>query len=119
MPKVIEVPLDFSNLKNLDDGRIDKLLKHHIGNIARDCINRPTDKSARKVTLEFIVKPQPNPEGDAETASVEVECKSKVPIYRSRRFEMRLSNNGLSFNADFPDDINQPSLFPEGEQPAE
>ncbi len=117
--KVVEVPLDFTNLTKLDDGRIDKLLKHHLSIAARDCINRPGDKNARKVTLEFICKPQANPEGDAETASVELECKSKVPIYRSRSFEMRLNNGGFTYNQDFPNDLSQPSLFPDGESQEE
>lgn len=117
MSRINEVDLCFSSMEGLDEGRINKLLMHHLANVARDCINRPMDKSARKVTLEFQVKPEPDPStGDANTATVEIECKSKVPVYRSRRFEMRLKNNGLSFNQDFPDDLNQPSLFPDGEQ---
>lgn len=120
MANVVEVPLDFSHLKNLDDGRINKLLEHHLGNISRDCINRPGDKTKRKVTLVFYATPDANDDGDAEAADVQVECFSKIPIYRSRKFKMRLSNKGFTFNQDFPDALDQPSLFPkQGEQPAE
>lgn len=114
MSKVIEVDLNFSNLKHLDEGRIDKLLMHHLGNIARDCINRPNDKKEREVHLVFRAKPEPDPDtGDAVSAAVEIECKSKVPVYRSRKFQMRLKNGGFTYNQDFPDDLKQPSLFPE------
>lgn len=112
MGRIVEVPLDFTHLGMLDEQRIDRLLCMHIANVARDCMNRPGDKSKRKVTLEFYVQPIPDPDtGDAHTAGVEIECKSKVPVFRSRRFEMRLSNKGLTFNTDFPDQLDQPSLF--------
>lgn len=118
MSRTQEVLLDFTNLGHLDEERINRLLKFHISNIARDCINRPGDKTKRKVTLEFYVSPIPDPDtGEATTAGVQIECKSKVPVFRSKRYEMRLSNAGLTFNADFPDDIDQPSLFPKDDLP--
>lgn len=112
MPRSQEVSLDFDNLAALDEGRINALLRHHVARIAADCISRPLDKSARKVTLDFIVKPEVDPQtGECDSAFVEIECKSKVPTYRSKTYQMRLSNRGLLFNVDFPDSIDQQPLY--------
>ena len=111
MPQTQLVQLDFSNLSVLDEGRIDKLLKKHIQNIAQDCIDRPGDPTARTMQLNFTVKPICTPEGYCENTFVEIECKSKVPVYRSQTFKMRVSRQGLQFNQDFPDEIDQQPLF--------
>lgn len=116
MPQTQEVPLDFTNLAHLDEGRINKVLAMHLSRIAGDCINRPGDKTKRKVSLEFTVTPIIEPDtGDCTEAKIEVECKSKVPVHKSKPYAMRVSNRGFSFNADFPDSIDQKPLFNEGE----
>ncbi|MEO1063771.1 MAG: hypothetical protein AAFZ07_20325 [Actinomycetota bacterium] len=112
MTRVEEVPLDFTNLAHLDNGRIDKLLRRHLAIVAMDCINRPSDDGNRTVSLKFNVSPVLDPDtGDAESCKLEVECTSGVPKFRSKTFEMRLQNNGLTFNRDFPGELDQPPLF--------
>jgi hypothetical protein len=112
MPRVEEVPLDFTNLAGIDDGRINRLLAMHLARVAQDCIDRPGDKTKRQVCLTFTVEPVVADDGQAETSRIEIECKSKVPVYRSRPYEMRLTKGGFKFNRDFPDAIDQPSLYP-------
>lgn len=108
---VQEVPLNFENLKNLNEGRIDKLLKTHLARAAQDCIDRPADKTAREVIMKFTFKPEFDTQTqEAETASCEIECKTRVPVYRTKKFQMRLSNKGFMYNADFPNAIDQPPL---------
>lgn len=113
MPRVVEVPLDFAHLQDIDDGKVDALLRAHLQRAAQDCQSRPGDKSKRKVTLEFTVIPIADETGDAFQAYVQIEVKSKVPVHRTRAFEMRLGRNGFSYNQDFPEDLDQPSLFPQ------
>ncbi|MEM7813060.1 MAG: hypothetical protein AAF532_16400, partial [Planctomycetota bacterium] len=73
------MPLDFENLADLDEGRIEKLLMHHWGIASRDCISRPGDKTARVVTMEFKITPNPDPDtGECETTHMSINCKSKV-----------------------------------------
>ncbi len=116
MARIQEVQLDFSNLSELDNGRVDRLLRFHLQRMSADLLSRPREKGKRKVTLEFSIVPVCNDEGECETAMVEIEAKGKVPLYRTKAYEMRVTNNGLLFNRDFPDAIEQPSLFPAAAQ---
>jgi hypothetical protein len=111
VPKPEELELDFGNLEALDKGKINNLLKFHLQRATTDCIARPHEKSPRKVTLEILITPQPEADEDIlERAEVKIECKSKVPTYRSRAYEMRVGRNGLRFNKDFPDTLDQAPL---------
>lgn len=111
MPQVQEVPLNFETLTELDSGKINMLVTRHLALIANDCMNRPGDKNKRKVTLEFYAEPILEEDGQCERCKIEVECKSKVPTFRSRRFEMRVTKGGFLFNKDFPSELDQPSLY--------
>lgn len=113
MPRVQEVPLDFAHLESIDDGKVNALLKFHLQRAAQDCQSRPGDKTKRKVTLEFSVVPVADETGQAFEAHVQIEVKSRVPTHRTKAFEMRLGRNGFVYNQDFPDDLDQPSLFPQ------
>jgi hypothetical protein len=110
MPRTQEVQLDFSNLAHLDNGKIDLLLRRHIARIAMDCMDRPGDKSPRKVSLEFSCVPIPDDDGSCESVRVEIEAKSKVPTHRSKPYHMRVTKGGLLFNQDFPEDLDQQPL---------
>lgn len=111
MPRVEEVQLNFANLTELDSGKINLLVQKHLALVAQDCMNRPGDKTKRKVVLEFYAEPILEEDGQCERCKLEIECKSKVPTFRSRRFEMRVSKGGFLFNKDFPDAIDQAPLF--------
>jgi hypothetical protein len=111
MPRIQEVELDFSTLAQLDESRVNKLLAVHLARIAQDCINRPGDKSPRKVSLEFAVVPVLDPEGFCESVRLSIERKSKVPTYRTKSYEMRVGTRGFAFNVDFPDTLDQAPLF--------
>lgn len=118
MSQVQEMDLTFSAIELLDEGKIAKLLKRHLTQVAQDCVNRPADDSARKVMLQFEFRPILDPDTrECDLVKCEIECKSKVPTFRSKKYEMRVHRSGFAFNADFPDDLDQPSLFP-GQPPA-
>lgn len=108
-----QIPLGFHSLAEIDDGRIERTLKMHLQRLAHDCMDRPGEKTSRKVQLTFEVKPVVNQEGDCDTCRVEIDCKSKVPTYRSKPYEMRVTKGGFLFNRDFPDSIGQEPLFGE------
>lgn len=107
--------LSFETLPALDE-KLVLLLRKHLANVAQDCISRPGDETARKVCLEFIFKPTRDPDtGECDVVNCEVECKSKVPIYRSRVYPMRVHKSGFLFNRDFPEELDQPPLFTDPE----
>lgn len=118
MARIQERDLTFDSLEDLSDGRIAMLLKRHFTQVSGDCMNRPNDKTKRKVILEFSFTPVPDHDdlSVCERVDCEIECKSKVPVYRSKIIQMRPHRTGFIFNQDFPDDLNQPSLYPEGDE---
>jgi len=117
---ITELKLSFATLAKLDNGKADRLFQYHLQKVAADMAARPGDATVRKVTFELILKPICDADtGDIEGAAVEIECKSKVPIFRTRKYQMKVQQNGLLFNADFPDQPNQPSVLQGLENPNE
>lgn len=106
--------LTFASLGELD-GTLEALLQKHLAGIANDCINRPEDSTARKVVIEFAFVPKFNAQTrDCDDVDTTVEVKSKVPVYRTPSYRLRVNRSGFAFNADFPDAPDQQSLFPKG-----
>lgn len=106
-----KLKLDFDSLAKLDEGRINKLLVMHIQRLTADCRDRPGDKHPRKLTIDISLTPIISPELECESVSVEIEAKSKIPAYRSKKYEMKPSKAGLEFNQDFPEELDQQPLF--------
>ncbi len=115
MPRIQEVNLTFGAIEDLANGKIAALLKKHLEMVARDCMNRPNDKSKRKVILEFQFSPVPDSDdlNRCDHVECDIECKSKLPTFRSATMQMRPHVSGFIFNQDFPDDLNQQPLFSE------
>lgn len=101
------------------DPRIEAMFQKHIRNIVDDVLNRPGDAGERKLILEFSVRPQVevNPEtGEATCDEIKLSLvgKSKVPTHQTRAFPMKLiKGQGLAFNREIPEDLHQPSLYPD------
>lgn len=100
------VPLEFSTLDDLDDGRISAILKQHIQRVASDCDDRPGDPTVRKIVMEFQIKPLMSDGGDCDEVEVHIEIKSKVPTHRSKRIPMTLSKTGFKFNRDVAEELD-------------
>jgi hypothetical protein len=105
--------LTFDTLPQLD-GKLSPLLDKHLAQVANDCINRPADPTARKVVIEFVFTPVLDPQtGECEDVDLVVEAKSKVPVFKTRGYRMRVTRGGMGFNADDPaGDPAQRNLFP-------
>lgn len=104
--------LSFATLEQLD-GKLPALLDKHLQAIANDVMNRPADPTSRKVVVEFNFTPVCDPNGECEDVNLVVECKSKVPVFRSRAFQMRVTRGGIGFNGDDPSGgPSQQNLFP-------
>lgn len=85
------------------DHRVAALFDKHVARVTQDCMDRPGDKHARKVTLTFSVVPVPDPDsGECEHVMVEVEAKSRMPDHRSPAYPMDVSKAGLRFNSADP-----------------
>ena len=106
------VPLNFANLDQLDNGRIGQLLLLHLNRASQDCQNRPACTDKRTISIKFDLVPVSDPEGYCESIGLTIKAETKIPTYKSKVYEMKPTTNGLAFNSDFPDALDQNPLFP-------
>lgn len=117
--------LQAASLAKLDRGTMAIALEHALQQAARDCLDRPTDDRARKVTVEISLKPKS--EYDEDTRSVEIvgatgqyRIKCSVPDRESKPLDFGLQTDGtLIFNENCPDNHRQRSLLPSEEETEE
>ena len=80
--------------------------------LARDCENRPYDSKARTCALKFCLTPVlDEATGALDYIEFETEGKPGIPVYRTRKAQLRSDQGHLFFNRDLPDAIDQQSLF--------
>lgn len=92
------------------DARIEGLFQKHLAVIRADCENRPNDESPRKLTLEFSCVPIAEA-GELDEVEVNISAKSVVPVYKTKAFRLKPTRDGLKFNADIPEELDQPALM--------
>lgn len=109
--KVKTVPVNLGTLESLGAGELGVLFKNQLMRVARDCLDRPHDESKRKVVIEIIVAPVTNQKGEFLHCDAIVECKAKVPTFRSSPYQLATDMNGFAVNQTFPNEIDQPSLL--------
>lgn len=107
MAQVKLLPLNLETLHDLGDGELGILIRNQLQRIARDCLDRPHDKTKRKVTIEISASPVCNPRGEFTHTTIEIESKAKIPVYRTSPYQMQADVNGFKFNGDFPESIGQ------------
>lgn len=107
MAKINFVPLNLETLHELGDGELGVLIRNQLQRIARDCVDRPHDKTKRTVTLEITAIPVVSPQGEFTHSNMEIECKAKIPVFRTAPYQMKADMNGFKFNGDFPSEVGQ------------
>lgn len=110
--------LTLDSLRVLDFGIVPEHFKQSLERAAKDCIDRPVVKTARKVTVEFFLTPVPDQSGrDCDEVHVECEISSAIPKYRTRPYQMTPTRRGeLMFNPDVPEDPDQQTLYDDQER---
>lgn len=108
--------LSLQTLGELDAGGVlafEKLLSR----AASDCLDRPNDPTARKITLELEVTPVLEQDLTCSEAKIRFHATAKLPAYRTkeRSLGVRQSQGGgmLVFNPDSPDNVHQSTLLPD------
>ena len=100
------------NLEHLDLGKAKEAFNMQIKRIAADCLDRPGDTNARKVTLEVVAKPVPDVDGTCERVKLQIQVTSKIPSMRTRVYDLGIRRNGvLVFSEDSPENIDQATMF--------
>lgn len=108
--------LTLDSLKDLDTGKVWQAFQMHLLRAAMDCLDRPADDKPRKVVLEFGLKPLMADDGDCSEVVGQFAIHSKVPTHRTKLYSFGLRRNGLVYNPDAPDNVNQATFLedPEG-----
>lgn len=106
----MKVTLTLAELANIDNGKIAAVFQNELRRVVGDCVDRPTDDSARKVNMTVMVKPQES-DGVCATVEMEVVVKSSVPDRRTRPYQMEVHARGdVILNDASPDNIRQGTL---------
>lgn len=104
------------NLEHLDFGKAAMAFNHQIRRVANDCLDRPADATARKVSMEVVVKPALNDDGTCDRVKLQIQVTSKIPSHRTRVYDLGLRKNGiLAFAEDSPENFDQTTIFDENE----
>jgi hypothetical protein len=59
-----------------------------------DCVNRPTNKSARKVNLLVAVKPKADEQGNIDGLRLTFDVKATLPPRTSAEYDLAVTNQG-------------------------
>lgn len=89
--------LTLGNLKFIDMGKIDAALDMHVRRAIRDCLDRPGDEHARKVTLTFEIVPQTDQQGGCDHVLIGADVHSIVPKHKTRVYQCRPNKDGEVF----------------------
>lgn len=112
-PKVREFLLE--NLPALDHGKLAAAFSAEMQHVVRDCMDRPLDDKARTITIAFEVKPMLHTDSasaDIDKVAVEATVTSKLPVRRTRVYEMAVKQDGrATFHPELPDDPEGEALF--------
>lgn len=93
------IPLSLESLAEMDDGAVGLLVRNAMQQIARDCVNRPTDPTERKIIIQLGMKPIANGPNLKHIEFVP-EIKTKVPTFRTAPMVLRATNAGFSYSND-------------------
>lgn len=80
------VPVNFRNLAELDDGRLSKQFDGYLKAAINDCRMRPTDDRKRTIKLEIELVPILE-DGDFNGADLEYHITSKTPNHKGNRIK--------------------------------
>lgn len=105
------LPMNLTNLEQLDDGRVAAAFIREIKRVADDMMDRPGDANKRTVALEFTLTPVVDDAGSCDGARGEFQIKSKVPNRKSKTYGFDVRKNGvLAFSVESPTDPDQTTL---------
>lgn len=102
------------NLKDFSNGHPAAAFESLLKRAVTDCLERPGDDRARKVTLQVSLIPTPSQKGEPDGVTITVDSKCTVPDYRSNPVQMGVKGHGATrgqmFFNDLTDDVRQSSI---------
>lgn len=101
-----------SSLEHLDMGKLNEAFALELKRAVADCRDRPGENSPRRVTMEVLIRPDPDVSNVCDDVTVETKFKLSLPAQRTRAYRMAVQhNNSLKFHSDFPDEPNSVGLL--------
>ena len=100
------------NLPEVDDGKIKLAVNRAIQQAYDDMVQRPGDRSKRKVSLDIEFTPMADDDGLLHSVSTEFAIGVKVPERRSKPYPMEphAGSKSLLFNPASPEDPHQHTI---------
>jgi len=107
---------DLTKLNQVDFGKAHVAFAKCLETVIRDCLDRPGDKSTRKVSLHMKIKPVMAQDGDVVDCEVGFEIVAKLPAYQTAARPYAVDRGGrLIFNPDAPENPEQTTIM-DGEE---
>ncbi len=108
--------LSLETLDKFDFGKASIAWQKGLERVVRDLLDRPGDTNKRTVTLEAVIKPVRQQDGDVVDAEVEFVVVAKIPPHRTHPRPLVVSLGGqLFFEELAPDNPRQSTLEMEPE----
>lgn len=107
----MRMQLSLDTLKDFDAGKGAVAFEKCLARVVLDCLDRPGDKTARKVTMTVEVVPIMQQDGDVIDADVRFVVKSSVPAWTTAGRPLAVDRQGrLIFNDMAPDNPHQTTI---------
>ncbi len=92
--------------------QIEQLFQKHLNMIRLDMQNRPNDVTPRKLTLELTCVPVADTDtSELDEVVVDFSAKHTVPVFKTKTFRLKPARDGLMFNSELPEQLDQPALM--------
>ena len=103
--------LTLETLADFDFGKASVAFQQALRRAVADCLDRPGDKSPRKVTLTTSIIPLVQQDGDVVEAHVDFKIAAAVPPWQTAKRPVQTTRQGqLFFRPDAPDNPSQKTL---------
>ena len=108
--------LSLETLKDFNMGKAHVAFQLALATVVKDLLDRPGDKSARKVILTANIVPVVQQDGDVVDAAVDFTVQAKMPAYQTSSKPVAVDRQGrLFFNDMAADNPHQATIDEQGE----
>ena len=109
--------LTLEEIAKIDGGRISACFQRELRRCVEDIDDRPADKRDREITITFKLTPEAGEaDGLLDGAKLQAQVCSKVPSYRSKKYDFGVRDGQLRFSTSSPTNHRaQPLPFGEDE----
>lgn len=107
----MKMQLSLDTLKDFDFGKAAVAWEKALGQVVKDCLDRPGEEKARTVTMTTNIRPIVQQDGDVVDVEVDFSVKAKLPPWQTAGRPAIPSRNGQLFFSDMaPDNPRQTTI---------